>query len=47
LEDILSNNLTKDFKTLFQEAAQADYEVTPSYKVLLEDGPDHNKVFEV
>jgi ribonuclease-3 len=47
LDEILSNNLTKDFKTLFQEAAQADFEITPSYNVLLEEWPDHNKIFEV
>ena len=47
LDEILSNNLTKDFKTLFQESAQAEYEKTPSYNVLLEEWPDHNKIFEV
>ncbi|MDD3646027.1 MAG: ribonuclease III [Candidatus Gracilibacteria bacterium] len=47
LEDIFEKKLTKDFKTLFQEFAQAKYDITPSYQVLKEEGPDHNKNFEV
>ncbi|USN58855.1 MAG: hypothetical protein H6767_01910 [Candidatus Peribacteria bacterium] len=47
LEKILKYNLTKDFKTLIQEYAQAEYDITPTYEVLSEDGPDHNKQFEV
>ncbi len=44
---ILKNNLTKDFKTLIQEFAQAKYDITPTYKVLSEDWPDHSKNFTV
>lgn len=47
LEDILKNNKTKDHKTIIQEYAQAEYEITPTYKILSENGPDHNKTFEV
>lgn len=47
LEDILKNNKTKDHKTIIQEYAQAEYEITPTYKILDEHGPDHNKTFEV
>ena len=47
LDEILENNLTKDYKTLFQEEAQAEYEITPKYKLLNESWPDHNKTFEV
>lgn len=47
LEDILNNNLTKDFKTMIQEYAQAQYDITPTYKVLEESGPDHDKSFLV
>ena len=32
---------------LIQEYAQAEYEITPTYKILSENGPDHNKTFEV
>ncbi len=47
LDDILKNNKTKDHKTVIQEYAQAEYEVTPTYKIHDEHGPDHNKTFEV
>ena len=47
LDGILEKNLTKDYKTLFQEFAQAEFEITPRYKVLSEDWPDHDKNFEV
>ena len=47
LPNILQNNLTKDFKTLFQELAQADYEITPEYKLISHSWPDHDKKFEV
>jgi len=47
LETILDNNLTKDFKTLIQEYAQAEHDITPTYNVLEESGPDHDKNFLV
>ncbi len=47
LDEILEKKLTKDFKTLFQELSQAEYELTPNYKVLNESWPDHDKIFEV
>jgi len=47
LEDIFKQNLIKDYKTLFQEHAQALFEITPDYKLISHDGPDHDKIFEV
>lgn len=47
INDILKNNLTKDYKTIFQEFAQSEFETTPSYKVLSEEWLDHDKTFEV
>lgn len=47
LPHILSNELYLDPKSKFQEIAQEKIGITPSYKVLSETGPDHNKVFEV
>lgn len=47
LEDILKHHLHKDFKSLLQEYAQAEKNITPSYDVLEETWPDHNKYFEV
>lgn len=45
--EIIENNLTKDYKTNIQEYAQAEYEITPNYKVLSESWLDHDKTFEV
>ncbi len=47
LEHILSNELHLDPKSKFQEKAQEQEKVTPSYKVLEETGPDHAKNFKV
>lgn len=47
LDDILKNNKTKDHKTIIQEYAQAEYEITPTYKILDETWPDHDKTFQV
>ncbi len=44
---IMKHGLTKDYKTLLQEFTQATYDTTPSYEVLSESGPDHNKEFRV
>jgi ribonuclease-3 len=34
LDEILEKKLTKDFKTIFQEFSQAEYDITPTYKIL-------------
>lgn len=47
LEDILTNNLYKDPKSRFQEIAQEELGITPSYRVISEKGPDHAKEFTV
>lgn len=44
---ILKNSLYVDPKSKFQETAQEMLAVTPSYKVLSEVGPDHNKEFTI
>ena len=36
LEEILKNNLTKDFKTLVQEYTQAEFDITPRYELIHE-----------
>ena len=45
LPHILENKLFKDFKTLLQEYAQAERDITPHYELLGEQWPDHDKVF--
>ena len=47
LENIIKNKLYKDAKSLFQEKSQDRFGITPTYRVLSETGPDHDKVFEV
>lgn len=47
LHSILENRLYKDFKTLFQEEAQARFDITPRYDVLDESWLDHDKTFVV
>ncbi len=47
LPEILEKQLYIDPKSRFQEAAQEHLGITPSYKVLSETGPDHEKTFEV
>ena len=36
-----------NFKSLLQQIAQREYNATPQYQVLDEQGPDHNKCFKV
>ena len=47
LEHILANHLYLDPKSRFQEKAQELTGITPHYKVISENGPDHEKIFEV
>lgn len=43
-----SNNIgKKDFKTVLQEKIQVNGNRKIEYMVLKEDGPDHNKIFEI
>ena len=45
IEKIVKNRLDIDPKTRFQELAQDHQKVTPTYELLSERGPDHNKEF--
>jgi ribonuclease III len=47
LQEILEKKLYLDPKSFFQEKAQENNKVTPSYKVMKEWGPDHDKHFIV
>jgi len=44
---VLENGLWIDAKSRFQESAQELLGVTPTYRVLEESGPDHDKIFKV
>jgi ribonuclease-3 len=47
LPEIIESGAYKDYKSLFQERAQDDVGITPTYEVLKEWGPDHAKHFRV
>lgn len=47
LPEILERGLYLDAKSRFQESSQELLGITPTYRVLHEEGPDHNKIFEV
>jgi len=47
LPNILENKLYMDPKSRFQEVSQEKEGITPSYRVLEEKGPDHDKKFIV
>lgn len=47
IKEILEKKLYRDTKSLFQEEAQERANITPTYEVLKEWGPDHDKHFVV
>ncbi len=47
LDEILKSGSWMDPKSHLQEASQAKEGYTPVYKVLFEDGPDHDKIFTI
>jgi ribonuclease-3 len=47
LEDVIRNALHVDAKSQLQEKVQASLKVTPIYRVLSSEGPDHKKVFTI
>lgn len=46
-EQIIEQGSFIDSKSLFQEKAQENTGITPSYNTLNEEGPDHSKVFTI
>ncbi len=47
LDEVVNLGLDKDAKSLLQELAQEKEKVTPTYRVLKEEGPDHKRTFYV
>ncbi len=47
LPEILESGAWMDAKSKFQELAQDQFGLTPSYRVVGESGPDHDKVFTI
>jgi ribonuclease-3 len=46
-DEISLDSLFRDYKTTLQELTQAQFGITPEYKVVASRGPDHLKEFEV
>ena len=44
---IVDKRLFKDNKSRFQELAQAHEGITPSYRLVSQEGPSHNREFTV
>lgn len=47
IDSILANRSWQDGKSHFQEVAQDKRGITPTYKTIREEGPDHDKKFTV
>ncbi|MDO4473923.1 MAG: ribonuclease III [Eubacteriales bacterium] len=47
LNDLENKKLFFDSKTILQEKVQANFSEKLTYRVLAEEGPDHNKIFHV
>lgn len=47
VDEVVTRGLWRDAKSAFQEFAQAKYGITPTYKTVKSEGPDHARVFTV
>ena len=47
LRELLAKGEDRDAKSIFQENAQDELGITPTYQVLKEVGPDHDKIFTI
>ncbi len=47
LEEFPASEISRDYKTEFQEYAQDIYKTSPKYCLVKERGPEHDKIFEV
>jgi len=46
-KDVMEEAINKDPRSQFQEWAQAQYSITPTYRTIDSSGPDHDKRFTV
>jgi ribonuclease III len=46
IEEVLENKTYKDAKSELQEIVQDKLKITPSYKIISEEGPAHEKIFK-
>jgi ribonuclease III len=47
IDDIVKNNEYRDSKSSLQEMTQEKFSLTPVYKIIKSEGPDHDKTFTI
>ncbi len=47
IDNVDDNEEILDYKTILQEYSQKEYKIVPTYEVVKETGPDHQKTFEI
>lgn len=47
IDSVEGNDTLRDYKSTFQEKAQDKHKISPTYRVISENGPDHDKTFLV
>ena len=47
IDHVIKTGVWRDPKSRFQEIAQHQFNQTPTYRLITEDGPDHDKTFTV
>lgn len=47
MERVYKEGFFRDFKTELQELTQKDLKISPKYSLVKEDGPEHERIFEV
>lgn len=47
INNVAAGNHIQDYKTMLQEVIQESGNLRPEYEVIDEEGPDHNKIFQV
>lgn len=45
IDQIIESESYRDYKSLIQEISQSKFKTTPTYKLLNDIGPDHDKIF--
>lgn len=47
MEKAAQQDITRDYKTKLQEESQEHFHAIPRYQIVSEEGPDHDKTFEI
>lgn len=47
MEDVSMEEVAMDYKTELQKQSQELFKVAPTYELISETGPEHNKIFEI